>query len=158
MAYHKPLTLTFQVKVPQVVVCKALAVEDMADCASVLEEKEKASFSPVIYEYFTKGFLGFGAYVDNQMVGYVFIKKPKERPETLSVVRKKWRNLGVATSLRNFAIEQSKKDLVGEFVYSATELWNNASLTSLLNSGYEVTAITGEGTTSQFIQLRRAIK
>ena len=152
MAYHKPSTLSFEVKLNETINCRPLGVEDMPGCANVLLEKDNA-FSPAIYDYFSKGYLGFGAFNGTQMVGYVFIKNPATRPETLSVVKKKWRDLGIASTLRVFAIEQSRKELVGEYVYSATELGNVASLVSLLNSGYEITEITDK----KHIQLRKKL-
>lgn len=134
---------------------RSLTIEDLQDCASVLSNGKKG-FSQPLYEYFQKGFLGFGAFNLEGMVGYVFIKNPKERPETLSMVLPLWRGLGIASALRDFAIESSKKGLVGDFVYSATELTNESALKSLLRSGFEIVEITG--TDKRYIQLRKAIK
>jgi hypothetical protein len=160
MAYHKPTTYIFSVKVPQTITCRVLAVDDMMGCASVLQEKETGVFSQQIYDFFQSGYLGFGAFEQaGRMVGYAFIKKPKERPETLVVIRKQWRGLGIANSLRDFAIKMAVegKQLVGDYVYSMTEIHDTDSLGSLLNSDFEIVGIS-EDANKSFVQLRYKIR
>ena len=48
----------------------------------------------------------YGCFIDNECAGYCIVKNHLIRPETATEVFAKFRNQGIATELRNFAISQ----------------------------------------------------
>lgn len=133
---------------------------DLAQMLYVLGNRTPKSVKPkdkkIIESYFTKGYLGYGAFVDGVgMIAYCFIKNPETRPETLTVVDMNYRNKGVATELRNRAI--ALREFKGNIVYSACEYNNIASFKSLIKGGFQVFDITKDKLISiiQFIKILR---
>lgn len=126
---------------------------------SVLQETDTPEINETVRKYFENQWLGYGCYKNYKMIGYCFIKKPLERPETTTVVHSKYRNLGIATKLRNYAINHAIKNklIKGNVIYSACDDWNIASLKSLLNSGYKIYGFTNDNDGHNRIQLKKEI-
>ncbi len=116
----------------------------------------------IIKNYFKQGWIGYGAFITDQnsellkkshlvnndlvlyiLIGYCFIKHPNERPETITVVRKDFRNQGIATNLRNYALKQ--REFNGHIVYSSVKYDNSPSLKSVVKSGFQILDITKDG-------------
>jgi GNAT superfamily N-acetyltransferase len=111
----------------------------------------------VVKKYFSNKWIGYGAYnpISKRhkcMIGYCFIKYPRKRPETMTVVHEKFRNQGIATHLRNFALKDRK--FIGHIVYSAVKIDNPSSFKSILKSGFQVFDVTKDG----YIQLIKILK
>ena len=100
----------------------------------------------IVAKYFSQKWIGYGWW-DSQLIGYCFIKHPNKRPETLTVVRSDYRNKGIATKLRNFAI--NAREFKGHIIYSAVKLDNPASFKSIIKSGFVVFDITKD----RYVQL-----
>jgi GNAT superfamily N-acetyltransferase len=134
--------------------CSKIEKGDKNLVLQVLFESKKPPQSQIIDDYFKNKWLGYGGFVEEgnhlKMIAYCFVKNPKTRPETLTVVHSQYRNNGIATKLRDWVLEQ--REFLGNIVYSASELNNPASIKSLLKSGYQVFDVTKSGHL-QFIKL-----
>jgi RimJ/RimL family protein N-acetyltransferase len=112
-----------------------------------------------IQKIFDEKWIGYGAFIENieasdlnddfvlDLIGYCFIKYPKKRPETMTIVRKDFRNQGIATDLRNYAL--NRREFIGHIIYSSVKLDNPASFKSIIKSGFNVFDVTKDG----YIQL-----
>jgi hypothetical protein len=132
---------------------RKITQEDKKYVLSILQECniEEVKENEVVNKYFENGYLGCIAeytgfiseknghgYIGKKRVGYCFIKNPQIKPETLSVVHSSFRREGIATELRNYTIETYKDQIEGNLIYSYSDVWNIASIKSLLNSRYEI--------------------
>ncbi len=117
-----------------------------------------------IKKIFNEKWIGYGAFIENleasglnddfvlDLIGYCFIKYPQKRPETMTVVRKDFRDKGIATDLRNYALKQ--REFIGHIIYSSVKLDNPASFKSIIKSGFNVFDVTKDG----YIQLIKILK
>jgi hypothetical protein len=110
--------------------------------------------SQIVKSYFTKKWIGYGMFVqinpttaEDKLIAYCFVKNPKSRPETMTVVHIDYRNMGIATELRDYAI--SRHEFIGHIIYSAVKLDNPSSFKSILKSNFNVFDVTKDG----YIQL-----
>ena len=124
---------------------RKITQEDKKYVLSILQECniKDVKENEVVNKYFENGYLGcIAEYIrddyTSEYVGYCFIKNPQIKPETLSVVYSLYRNQGIATKLRNYTIETYKDQIEGNLIYSYSDVWNIASIKSLLNSRYEI--------------------
>jgi hypothetical protein len=117
------------------------------------ETNVKDQDKKIIKKYFKLGWIGYGKFNGyGTLLGYCFVKNPLTRPETMTVVRESYRNTGIATELRNYALEQ--REFVGHIIYSSVQLNNPASFKSILKSGYQVFDVTRDG----YIQLIKILQ
>jgi RimJ/RimL family protein N-acetyltransferase len=124
---------------------RKITQEDKKIVLSILQECniEEVKENEIVNKHFENECLGCIAinyipYGANIYIGYCFIKNPQIKPETLSVVHSLYRKQGIATKLRNYTIETYKDQIEGNLIYSYSDVWNIASIKSLLNSRYEI--------------------
>lgn len=137
-------------------IIQKLSINDYKDVLKCLGDGDiknvNSKDQEIVKKYFTEKWIGYGEFlylsrdgftVPTDLIGYCFIKFPKLRPETMTVVHKDYRNQGIATKLRNYALEQ--REFIGHIVYSSVKFDNLASFKSILKSGFDVFDLTKDG-------------
>jgi hypothetical protein len=109
----------------------------------IKNENDSDTFEHV-KNYFVQKWPGCGIFYNDswgpRLVGYCFIKRPYEHPETTTFIHPKFRRCGFSYLIRNFAINNIL--ITGTVIYSACDKKNIPSLKSLLRSGFEIVNLT----------------
>lgn len=123
--------------------------------AEVTKKYGKTDMPEHVQNYIEKGWLGYGVFVPAGLIGWCFIKRPQEHPETTTVILEKYRGEGLSYNIRNYAIDHalSYGMLEGDTIYSGTHKDNIASLVSILHSGFKIVSMNADG----FINLEKKI-
>ena len=98
---------------------------------SVLQNMSEwdVEFDGRIHEYFKNKWLCYGCMNKrDKMLAYVFIKKPLKRPELTIATRLDYINKNISTDLCKFALNDCKNKIIGNAIWSAAELSNQASI------------------------------
>jgi len=99
-----------------------------------------------LHKYLENGWLGYGCFdlESEKLVAYCFVKNPRTKPETTTLVHPEHRNKGLSYILRSFAISDVivHGKIIGKTIYSAAHKDNISSIVSLLHGKFRIISIS----------------